>query len=458
MIEIVPLDTPSLGDRSYLATDGEVAVVVDPQRDVDRVLELAGSHGVRITTVAETHVHNDYLSGGLVLARRVGARYLVSAEDDVAFERTPVRDGDVVESGRIRLRVLHTPGHTFTHLSYALEDADDGVVGVFTGGSLLFGTTGRPDLFGDRHTVGLARRQYASAHRLVAELPAGTPLFPTHGFGSFCSVTPASGTSSTLGREAARNPVLTRDEETYVAELVAGLGAYPAYYAHMAPLNAAGPGPVDLTLPEPAEPEELRRRIDAGEWVVDLRQRRLFAAGHLPGTLNFGLDGTFLTHLGWLLPWGTPVTLLGRTAEDVATAQRELTRIGIDRPAAVAAGTPERWGPDQALASFPRVGFADLARVIEAGGAPAILDVRRAEERRAAVLEGSLHLPLHELPGRLDEVPAGRPVWVHCAVGYRAAIAASLLDRAGRDVVLVDDDLHRARQLGLLAGGIRTAA
>jgi glyoxylase-like metal-dependent hydrolase (beta-lactamase superfamily II) len=209
MIEIRVLETPSLGDRSYLVTDGEVAVAIDPQRDTDRVLYLARAGGVVITHVAETHIHNDYVTGGLALARRVGAEYLVSADDDVAFARCPVRDGDLISTGQLRLRVMHTPGHTFTHLAYVLEDADERVQGVFTGGSLLFGSTGRPDLFGPEHTEALARYQHFSARRLADELPGRTPVFPTHGFGSFCSATPTRGSSSTVAEECRSNPVLT---------------------------------------------------------------------------------------------------------------------------------------------------------------------------------------------------------------------------------------------------------
>ncbi|MFG2167276.1 MBL fold metallo-hydrolase, partial [Micromonospora chersina] len=154
-VEVSVIATSSLGDRSYLASDGQVAIVVDPQRDIDRILYLAGEKGVRITHVVETHVHNDYVSGGLELARVTGARYVVAAADEVGFERVPVSDGDqVAVSDSLRLRVVGTPGHTFHHLSYVLDEATDGgwqPVGVFTGGSLLFGTTGRTDLLGEQH-------------------------------------------------------------------------------------------------------------------------------------------------------------------------------------------------------------------------------------------------------------------------------------------------------------------
>ncbi|CUR59854.1 Metallo-beta-lactamase superfamily protein [metagenome] len=447
-VTILPIETPTLGDRSYLVHDGEVAFVVDPQRDIDRVLDLLGEHDVRLTHVFETHIHNDYVTGGLALAQRTGAQYLVNGEDDVSFVRTPVADGQVVEvGGRMRVTALATPGHTFTHLSYALTDAATGEqLAVFSGGSLLYGATGRPDLLGAEHTHDLVRHQHASAHKLAELLPDEAEVFPTHGFGSFCSATQSDATSSTIGQEKKTNPVLTQDEQTYVDELLAGLGAWPTYYAHMAPANASGPSEPDLSLPSVADAAELRRRIEAGEWVVDLRTRTAFAAGHAPGTLNFGLDGGFATYLGWLITWGTPVTLLGESAEDVAQAQRELVRIGIDRPAAHATGGPEQWS-DRELSSFPTATFADLAQVRHHREI-VILDVRRADEHDKARIAGAVNVPIHELPQRLADVPAGE-VWVHCAGGYRASVAASFLSAAGIKLVAVDDSFDNAEKVGL---------
>ena len=301
MAEVLPIETPTLGDRSYLAHDGEVAVVIDPQRDTDRITALAGQEGVRITHVAETHIHNDYVSGGLALARATGASYLVNGTDPVRFARRPVADGDVIQVGpAIRLRVVATPGHTLTHLSYVLESAGQ-VAGVFTGGSLLYGSTGRPDLLGPENTGRLARAQHASARRLARELPDSAQIFPTHGFGSFCAATQAQATASTIGREKQVNPALTLGEQAYVETLLAGLDAYPAYYAHMGPANLAGPGRADLSPPGRADPAEIRRRISAGEWVVDLRDRVAFAAGFVPGHILL-LPGRQLRELPGLGP------------------------------------------------------------------------------------------------------------------------------------------------------------
>jgi glyoxylase-like metal-dependent hydrolase (beta-lactamase superfamily II)/rhodanese-related sulfurtransferase len=444
MFEIIPLETPSLGDRSYLATDGKVAVVIDPQRDFDRVIDILDERDLQLTHVFETHIHNDYVTGGYALAQATGAAYVVNADDDVAFERTPVSDGDIFEAGGLRVRAMHTPGHTFTHMSYVLE-ADGDVAAVFSGGSLLYGSTGRPDLLGAEHAETLARHQHASAHRIASELPAQTQLFPTHGFGSFCSSSQSEATAATVGDEVRGNIALTLPVDAYVEQLLAGLDAYPAYYAHMGPANSAGPGAPDLSPVVEADADELRRRIDAGEWVVDLRTRTAFAAGHVPGTVNIGADGSFVTYLGWLLPWGDPVTLLGETAEQVAEAQRDLARIGIDRPAAAATGGPEQWLDGRPAASLRIANFGDLHSELANGTDLVVLDVRRNDERSDSHILGSVHIPIHELPQRLDEVPTGHTVWVHCAAGYRAAVAASLLSRAGRDVVAVDDDYDNAR-------------
>jgi glyoxylase-like metal-dependent hydrolase (beta-lactamase superfamily II)/rhodanese-related sulfurtransferase len=445
-LNILTIETPTLGDRSYVVHDGEVAFVIDPQRDIDRVLDLVESAGVRVTDIFETHIHNDYLTGGLALAERTGAAYHVNAEDDVAYERTPIRSDDVVEVGdHLRVRAIATPGHTYTHLSYALEH-DGEPVGVFTGGSLLFGATGRPDLLGPDHTDELVRAQYHSAHRLAESLPDSAEVFPTHGFGSFCSANQSEATASTIGQERRQNPALTRSEQEYVDELLAGLDAYPAYYAHMGPGNSAGPSAPDLSAPERADAAELRRRIEAGEWVVDLRTRTAFAAGHVPGTLNFGLDGAFATYLGWLIEWGTPLTLLGETEEQVTEAQRELVRIGIVRPEAHATGKPQDW-TDGDLGSFPTATFADLNDVRHHRDV-VVLDVRRDQEHRESRIEGAVNIPIHELPRRVADVPAGE-VWVHCAAGYRASVAASFLAAAGRHLVAVDDEFDNAAKAGL---------
>jgi len=449
VVEIATIKTASLGDRSYLVTDGTVALVVDPQRDIDRVLALTASRGIAVTHVFETHIHNDYLTGGLALARATGAAYHVNAADEVAFDRVPVADGDEVDVGAsMRVRVIATPGHTFTHLAYALADTATGeAVAVFTGGSLLHGSTGRPDLLGAEHAPALAAAQHASARRLAATLPGQAVVYPTHGFGSFCAATLPGADGSTIGEERRVNPALTLDQDSYVADLLAGLDDYPAYYARMAPANAAGPDAPCLTPPAASSAGEISRRIGAGEWIVDLRARRAFAAGHVPGSFSFEYGDSLVPNLGWLLPLGTSLTLIGDSPEQLAAAQRDLARIGIDRIAGTA-GPPHGWpgGPGR-LSSYPVCDFAQLAAV-RRDQRIAVLDVRRRLEWSESHIEGALHVPLHHLPARLPDLPAG-PIWVHCQAGYRAAIAASILHAAGHAVTVIDDQYHRAAVAGL---------
>ncbi|MFE1950875.1 rhodanese-like domain-containing protein [Streptomyces sp. NPDC059524] len=446
MFFIDTIELEGLGNRHYLAGGTRTAVAVDPPRDFDQVLAAAARRGVRITHVVETHIHNDYVTGGLELARVTGAAYLVPAGAHVSFARVPVADGDTVTvDAGLTLRAVATPGHTPHHTAYVLQEQGTPVA-AFTGGSLLIGTVGRPDLVEPRLTEELARAQHASAHRLATELPDETAVLPTHGFGSFCSSAQAEGDATTIGHEKAANAALTTDVDSFVAALLDGLDDIPAYYAHMGPANASGPAPLDLTPPAVADAREIAARLAAGEWVVDLRNRVAFAEGHVAGTFNFEADGKIATYLAWMIPWGKPVTLLADSPGQLADAQRELVRVGIDRPAAAATGAPEDWTVDGALASFPRSTFAGLAERGTDG--VVVLDVRRASERASGHIAGSVHIPVHELHGRLGEVPAGT-VWVHCAGGMRAGMAASLLDAAGRDVVAVDDGFDAATEAGL---------
>ena len=448
MYTVVTIETPELGDRSYLAHDGEVAVVVDPQRDIDRVIAIANAVGVEITHVAETHLHNDYVSGGLELARTTGASYLVAADEEVDFEREAVSAGDELSIGAMSLQVVATPGHTPTHIGYVLCESGS-QHGLFSGGSLLYGSVGRTDLNGASRTDELARTQYRSVRALAAALPPQVLVLPTHGFGSFCSVTPSTGPpGGTIADETRANiALLIEDEDAFVARLVSGLTAYPRYYAHMGALNAAGPAPIDLSPARALDAGELRARIDAGEWVVDVRERRAFARGHVMGTLSFEHTSSFATYLGWVVPAGAPVTLIADSPSPIARAQRDLTRIGIDRPAGAASGSLTDLAPGAPLGSYEVSDFNGLAKAI-ANSEPVLLDVRRDDEWDAGHIEGAVHIFLAELAGRVGEIPRGEG-WVHCASGYRASIAASLLDRAGHKVVLVCDEWARAAASGL---------
>lgn len=447
MMRIMTIETPGLGDRSYLAHDGDVAVVIDPQRDIDRVLRVADQEAVHVTHVFETHIHNDYVTGGLALAQTTGATYVLSAADAVGFERVGARDGSRFQTGQLVVTAIATPGHTPNHLAYELQDGHGAPVAAFTGGSMLFGSVGRTDLIGRADTEALTRAQYRSVRRLAGLLPAHTQVLPTHGFGSFCAAVPTAGDHSTIGQEQATNLAFTsEDEDSFVQRVLRGFTSYPRYYVHMAPRNRQGPAAADLTPPRRLNPDQLRRRIDDGGWVVDLRERRAFARQHVSGTLSLELGDSFATFLGWAIPWGTPVTLVGDHPEQVADGQRQLVRIGIDGLAGGATGSTLELAAGR-VSGYPVRSFQDLGAVL---GRPevTVLDVRRPDEWNAGHLFGACHIPFWEVEERVGEVPAGE-VWVHCAVGLRAALAASILDRAGRRPVLVADDWTRVAELGL---------
>jgi hydroxyacylglutathione hydrolase len=445
---VVEIETPELGDRSYLVHDGEQALVVDPQRDIDRVLAVAAALGVRITHVAETHLHNDYVSGGCQLARETGAEYLVGAAEDVVFERTPVADGDEVAVGDLTVSVVATPGHTPGHVTYVVASAGNARF-AFTGGSLLHGNVGRTDLCGVENAEQLARAQYRSVRRLAEVLAGDVVVHPTHGFGSFCSAGRRSApTQGTVADERSGNPALLDDDEDgFVAQLLASAVAHPTYYRHMAAINRAGAGRVDLAPVRLLDAGELRDLLRSEAWVVDLRDRATFARDHLEGSVSFEMADNLATYVGWVVPWGTSLALLAALPDRIERARRDLSRIGVEHLEGVATGQLEQVGAGIRRVGYPVSDFMGLAKErVERW--PVVLDVRREDEWRAGHIEGATHLFVADVPQWLGSVPPGQ-VWVHCGSGYRAATAASILHRAGRDVVLVDDEWPNAITAGL---------
>ena len=455
-LKVVSIETSNLGDRSYVVGRGSSAIVIDPQRDIDRVEQVLGENGWTASHVLETHFHNDYVSGGLELSKVLNAEYVVPDGMDIAFAANRVSDKAELASGIGLIRVLHTPGHTPNHISFAINEGGQDVA-LFTGGSLLFGSVGRPDLLGPALTEPLARAQWASMRRIGQDVTRSAQVYPTHGFGSFCSATATVGNESTIQEQMLSNPAFTVDEETFVSELIAGLDAFPAYYAHMGPANQAGAGPIDLTLPQVATAQDIARRIAAGEWVVDLRHRRIFAGEHVKGSLSFDVHGNAVTYLGWMIDWGTPITLLGADADEVQTMQRELVRIGIDRPVAYAVGSPAEWGtPEAPVSGYPRAAHLDMAAAFAADPDLLMLDLRRNSEFDDGYVRGAKHVPLHELRARVAEVVAWAedgaahgPVWIYCGSGFRASAGASVLEASGVNLVHVDDDFPNAAIAGL---------
>lgn len=453
MPHVVTVPVPQLGNRSYLVHDGRHGVVIDPPRDIGPVLQAAEEAGVEIGGVAETHVHNDFVSGARQVAEHLTVPHLVAASAPLEFRRTPVFDGNKVAVGGLQVEVVGTPGHTAEHLAFLVSTDAGDAPALFSGGSLLFGTVGRTDLLGSELAEPLARAQYRSVRRLADTLPGSTRLLPTHGFGSFCASTAAAvDGEATLAEEAARNPALAAaDEDEFVRDLLAGFGPYPRYYAHMADLNRRQPAaPADS---EPLDEEAVRAAVSTGARVVDLRARDAFASGHREGAWAVEHADQSATYVGWLAPWRQRLVLVGPDPEVVDRARTDLHRIGFDDVAVAAVDPAPGAGP---CPGYRRLRWEDLAAARRARTDLVVLDVRNRDEHASGHLDGAVNIPLHEIPLHdLDALDSPLPdgeVWVHCRSGYRAAIAASLLHAQGRTVVHLDDDLDRAPEAGLAVG------
>jgi hydroxyacylglutathione hydrolase len=442
-IELEVIVTPELGDASYLLISEREAVLVDPQRDAWRFMAAAERAGARIRHVLETHVHNDYVSGALEVRAATGAGVAAPAGGGYEFPHRPVAEGDEIEVGALRIAAMDTPGHTPEHVSYVVRAADAALpAAVFTGGSMIVGAAGRTDLLGEERTDELTRAQFRSLRRLSA-LPDVVRVLPTHGAGSFCSAGNSGGArTSTIGNERVGNSALAiSDEETFVRDRLQGLPTYPAYYRFMAGINRAGPRVAgSLPDPPPVPPGEVERLAAAGAAIIDGRDRLAFAEAHIPGSTNVELGGSFSTYAGWLHDLERPLVLVAPEPE-AASAQRaalQLFRIGYERLVGYLEGGLSAWRDGgRPVGSYPVATVDELCEAARGGRDPFILDVRQGIEHREGMFPGSSGLFVADLPARMDELPAGREVWAICASGLRAAIAASLLDAAGRPVRLV---------------------
>jgi hydroxyacylglutathione hydrolase len=445
-IEAVAFDAEGLGDRSYLVHDGGVAVVVDPQREPERYIAAAEALGVTITHVLETHVHNDYVSGGLGLARQVGAVYVLPEGEDLAFadECLTLGDGGEITVGALSVSALATPGHTAHHLSYLFRSSTGEASYVCTGGSVLPGAVGRTDLLGLERANELAVAQWHSVRRLLAELDVSTEVLPTHGFGSFCSAAPqvqTGGEKLTVGLERQRNPAVLAALESFVAELGVARPPIPAYYRFMAAINRNGPGTPSYGPTARLSSSDLDRWLADGGAVADLRPRRSFAAGHRQGALNIELGNNLTTYFGWVVPFDAPYALIACSHEEVQRSRHLLARIGRE----VVAGYALASDLDLKQAHrYPVATFRDLAATVRSGAEPLVLDVRHRSEWRAGHLSIARHVPLPDLGDAKPSLPLDQPIWAHCAAGFRAAIAASFLSAWGMRPVLIDDSFDQA--------------
>lgn len=444
-INVSVIDISSLGDRSYLVHDSHVALVIDPQRDIESILSLAEKEKVVIKAIFETHIHNDYVSGGLALAQATGAKYYISSDEKVQFEHVAIVPNTIVTIGSLQVKPLHTPGHTPHHLSYLIAMGKEQM--VFTGGSMLYGTIGRTDLVDKDVTESLTKAQFNSLHTLANLLPDETAVYPTHGFGSFCStLTSSNATISTIKQEKEQNIAFSFSEEDFIKQVLTSLGDYPSYYSHMAPLNRQGAkSPILGEFPMVQE-KELLSLLEKEPWIVDIRNRTIFAEKHLYKTVNIEMGNSFVTYVGWIVPWEKELALIGESKKQIMKAQKELARIGRERIRASLSNTLNTFDLKYTL-SYPVVDFKKVKNVYE-NQEITILDVRQQNEWQQSHIKGAINVPIHTLKENRDKLPLGE-LWVHCASGFRAAIGASLLHRKGQSVILINDDYENAKQAEL---------
>jgi rhodanese-related sulfurtransferase/glyoxylase-like metal-dependent hydrolase (beta-lactamase superfamily II) len=416
-----------LGNSAYLVDLGDGrALAVDPSLDLRAFRTEVERQKLTVAFAADTHLHADFLSGALQLAEADGTQVLASAAGGRMFDHAGLSDGDEVDLGGLTLRALATPGHTGEHLAFELLDGGTRL-GVFTGGSLIVGGAARTDLAGNDRTEALSRAQYRSLRRL-ADLPDTTAVWPTHGAGSFCSAPGGGDRTTTIGREKAANPLLTApDEDTFVKQLLGGLGSFPPYFLRLPEENRRG----SAVAGEPAVPGLDAARIAKlsrlGAVVIDVRPVRDFAAGHIPGALSIPLRAQFVSWLGWLLPPSTPYVVVRRPDQDLSEIVWQALKIGYDVPVGELSGGMSSWeGP---TTRTPLLTASEL-------GTGRVLDVRQDNEFHSGHVPDALHVELGDLPDRVADVPTG-PVVVMCGHGERAMTAASVLLRAGHTGVRV---------------------
>jgi glyoxylase-like metal-dependent hydrolase (beta-lactamase superfamily II)/rhodanese-related sulfurtransferase len=425
-----------LAHASYMVGDGEV-VIIDPQRDVEQYLVDAKEMGVRIAHIVETHLHADFVSGHLELARRTHATVHISHLAGAEYPHRPVRDGDTITMGRVTLRVLETPGHTPESIS--LVQMEDGrPVRLFSGDTLFIGEVGRPDLAAWRgHSRDeMARAMYRSLRDKVLPLPDSVEVWPAHGAGSACGKSISDERCSTLGRQKVENwglrLIAAGDEEAFLSELTAGLPSIPPYFPHDVDANRRGAPAVReiLNVARPFAPESVESEMARGAVVLDTRDPGAFARSHVPGAINVPLDGKFAPWVGVAIPARRRLVLVADEGREDESVMR-LTRIGYDSVEGWLRGGVESWKtsgrPISSVAEITAEAMAERCR----GGSPRlILDVRTGAEWDGGHLEGALHIPLLDLSARLSEVPRG-PLTLLCGSGYRSSIACSLLARQG---------------------------
>ena len=436
-----------LGHLSALVADdvAGVAAVVDPRRDVDAYLDAARELDVRITHVVETHLHNDYVSGGRELAALTGARHVIGAGAQLAYQHGPVRDGESFDVGALRFTALDTPGHTPEHVAYAVADTargDDPAL-LFSGGSLLVGAVGRTDLLGEEHAHAYAEQMHHTIRDVVMGHEDHVVVHPTHGAGSLCATGIASTPTTTIGYERRHNALVgIADVEAFAKRLLRGQPAVPRYFARMRPTNQAGPALLGPRVPEPRplSLHAVRSAVAAGALLLDLRQPADHSVAHAVGSQNVPIGPSFGTWLGWVVDPERELVLILQRPEDWDEAIRQALRIGAEgKILGHLRGGFGTWAEGgEPIQATGRLNVDELAARIERTAPddrPLVIDVRQAGEYESGHIPGSIHITAGSLPDRLDELPRDHPIVTICAAGLRAGVAASVLRSAGFDDV-----------------------
>jgi hydroxyacylglutathione hydrolase len=439
-----------LSHASYMITDEKTrtAAVVDPQRDVDQYLADAAAGGYTIRHVFLTHFHADFIAGHIELRDRAGATIHLGSRAEAEFECVHMQDGDAIEFGDVRLEVLETPGHTpegITILVYDLAASRTAPLAALTGDTLFIGDVGRPDLLASIGVTAdeLADMLYESIGKLV-KLPDATLVYPAHGAGSLCGKALSKETVSTIGEQKKFNYALKpMSREAFKAIVTADQPEAPDYFVHDAILNRKERTALHDAMERQLRPlpvDEVLALEKAGAQLLDVRDGIDFEGGHLRGSLNIALSGKYATWAGSMLTHDRPIVVIAEEGGEEEAVMR-LGRIGFDNVAGYLAGGMRALEHRADLVErTERITAPALAEWIagergDAGATPIVLDIRSEAEHAGGHVAGSLNIPLTHLEERVGELPAGRPVVVHCEGGYRSAIGVSLLQKLGRQHV-----------------------
>jgi hydroxyacylglutathione hydrolase len=437
---------PCLAHASYIIGDEETgtAAVVDPQRDIDQYISFAAEHALEIKNVFLTHLHADFVAGHLELRDRVGATIYLGAAAKAGYAFTPVRDGDILEFGRVRLKAMETPGHTPESISivvYDLNIGDSQPGAVLTGDTLFIGDVGRPDL---RAALGWSASElggmlFDSVHTKLLALPDQILVYPAHGAGSLCGKALSKETVSTLGEQRRSNYALQpMSKEEFVQVVTADQPEAPAYFNYDAVLNSQERPTLDQALAREMNPLTLDAVLALqaeGAQILDTRDAAEFASAHLLGSINIGLAGQYATWAGTVLDRNHPIVIIADPGRENESAIR-LGRIGFDHVAGyLQNGLQSLESRPELIAVTERLSAQYAAELLSSNQPPLAIDVRAPREREQKHIAGSLSLPLNHLLENINTLPKSRPLLVYCAGGYRSAIAASLLQRSGFETV-----------------------